>query len=78
MKLNVENKEVTIVINSLSNYIEKLDSELKELSTYRTELDNPIIIQAVALEQKRISNVKDDSSNLLNNMQKHYGKLINV
>ena len=75
MKLNIENNQINIVINSLSTYVEKLSNELQELSTYRTELDNPVIIQAVALEQKRISDIKSDSSTLLSTLQKRYGTI---
>jgi len=75
MKLNVENNEIDIIASGLATYILKLDGELKELSTYRTELDNPVIVQAVALEQKRISMVKDDSSKLLNRVRNKCGSI---
>ena len=55
MKLNMEENELRIIANSISTYVQKLEGELSELSTYRTELDNPVIVQAVALEQKRVS-----------------------
>jgi len=78
MKLRqLETQDIDIICNSLTNYTDKLDNELKELSTYRTELDNPVIIQAVALEQKRISMVKDNSSQLLNKMR-DYAERINI
>ena len=77
MKLNMEDNELGIIASSISTYIEKLDGELSELSTYRTELDNPVIVQAVALEQKRVSMIKDDSSKLLNRVRNKC-KVINV
>ena len=69
MKLNMEDNELGIIASSISTYIEKLDGELNELSTYRTELDNPVIVQAVAMEQKRVSVLKDHSSRLLNRVR---------
>tara|TARA_R110002012_G_scaffold274032_2_gene460207 strand:+ start:2897 stop:3130 length:234 start_codon:yes stop_codon:yes gene_type:complete len=75
MKLNMENNELGIVASSISTYIKKLDNELSELSTYRTELDNPVIVHAVALEQKRISMIKDDSSKLLNRVRNKCGAI---
>ena len=77
MKLNMEDNELGIIASSISTYIEKLDGELSELSTYRTELDNPVIVQAVALEQKRVSMIKDDSSKLLNRVRNKC-RVINV
>ena len=75
MKLNMEENELLIIANSISTYVQKLEGELSELSTYRTELDNPVIVQAVALEQKRVSMIKDDSSKLLNRVRNKCGAI---
>ena len=75
MKLNMEDNELGIIASSISTYVQKLEGELSELSTYRTELDNPVIVQAVALEQKRVSMIKDDSSKLLNRVRNKCGAI---
>ena len=75
MKLNMEENELRIIASSISTYVQKLEGELSELSTYRTELDNPVIVQAVALEQKRVSMIKDDSSKLLNRVRNKCGAI---
>ena len=64
------NNQITILINSLSQHIGKLDEDLKELNDYRTGLDNPVIKQALALETKRTSDLKADTSALCQMIQK--------
>ena len=76
-RLKFYNNQMNILITSLSNHVEKLDEDLKELATYRKDLDNPVIKQALALETKRTSNLKADTSDLCQILQKEYG-LINV